>query len=57
MCIIKGFRPKFIISVLYIINMKIIGTPVELENITYCLKEKFEMKDLDKNEILFRFSN
>ena len=39
MCIIKGFRSKFIISVLYINDMNI-GTPGELGNITYCLKEK-----------------
>ncbi|KAL4565684.1 hypothetical protein LXL04_029787 [Taraxacum kok-saghyz] len=50
MCIIKGFRPKFIISVLYINDMNIIGTPGELENITYYLKEKFKKKDLDKTK-------
>ncbi|KAL4555018.1 hypothetical protein LXL04_037628 [Taraxacum kok-saghyz] len=53
--IIKGFRPKFIISVLYINDMNIIGTPGELENVTYCLKEKFEMKDLDKTKFCLDF--
>ena len=55
MCIIKGFRPKFIISVLYINDMNIIGTPGELENITYCLKEKFEMEIFDKTKFCLDF--
>ena len=35
--------------------MNIIGTPGELENITYYLKEKFEMKDLDKTKFCLDF--
>ncbi|KAL4562333.1 hypothetical protein LXL04_034533 [Taraxacum kok-saghyz] len=49
----EGFR--FIISVLYINDMNIIGTPGELENITYCLIDKFEMKDLDKTKFCLDF--
>ena len=55
MCIIKGFRPKFIISVLYINDINIIGTPGELENITSPLKEIFEMKDLGKTKFCLNF--
>ena len=55
MCIIKGFRPKFIISVLYINDMNIIETPGELENITSLLKEIFEMKDFGKTKFCLNF--
>ena len=45
---IKKSHSGFVIIVVYIDDMNLIGTPVELEEIAAHLKSKFEMKDFGK---------
>ena len=47
--LIKKSHSGFAIVAVYIDNMNLIGTPVELEEIATHLKSKFEMKDLGKS--------
>ena len=48
MFLLKKFEIEFAIVAVYVDDLNLIGIPEELSKITFCLKNKFEMKDLGK---------
>ena len=52
---IKRTKERFTIIAVYVNNLNIIGTPVELDKTVAYLKEEFEMKDLGRTKLCLDF--
>jgi len=53
----KRSKNEFSIIIDYVDDINIIGTTNELTKAIDCLKKEFEMKDLEKEKILFEITN
>ena len=54
---IKKTISKFVVLAIYVDDINLIGTPIELQKAIDCLKNEFEMKDLRKDKIMSWFAN
>ena len=48
---IKKTTPEFVKLVVYVDNINLIGTPIELQKAIDYLKKEFEMKDIEKTKL------
>ena len=53
----KRSKNEFVITIIYVDDINIVGTPNEFIKSIDCLKKEFEMKDLEKAKFLFEIKN
>jgi len=53
----KRSKNEFAIIIIYVYDIKIVGTPNELMKAIDYLKKEFEIKDLEKAKFLFEITN